>query len=150
MSREKARRTAFQFFNEVGILHQLSGARMNRRLPAGLVVSHFAVINHLVRLGDGKSPLALARAFQVTKGAMTNTLSKLEQLGFVRARPHPTDGRSKLIYLTEAGARFREGAIDALEPEIDTIGRHFDLSRLEDLLPVLQELREVMDRYRDG
>ena len=67
----------FQFFNEVGIIQQLSATLFNKRLPEGLHVSHFSVLNHMVRLGDGKTPLALANAFQVTKATMTHTLSTL-------------------------------------------------------------------------
>jgi DNA-binding MarR family transcriptional regulator len=37
------------------------------------MASQFKVLNHLVRLGDGTTPAKLAKAFQITKGAMTNT-----------------------------------------------------------------------------
>ena len=65
----------FQVLNEVGIIHQLIQTEMNRRLPDGLHASHFGVLNHLVRLGDGRTPVSIASAFQVTKATMTNTLT---------------------------------------------------------------------------
>ena len=74
----------FTLFNEIGIISQLSNAAFEKVLPDGLKVSHFSVLNHLARLGDNKSPSSLASAFQVTKGAMTNTLGRLEARGLVK------------------------------------------------------------------
>jgi hypothetical protein len=79
----------FSFFNEVGIIGQLAGSLFERRLPDGFLVSHFGVVNNLVRLGDGKTPLDLARAFQVPKTTMTHTLAGLEKAGFIRFAPNP-------------------------------------------------------------
>ncbi|MFT5283071.1 MAG: hypothetical protein ACI94Z_001906, partial [Yoonia sp.] len=36
----------------------------------------FKVLNHLVRLGDGITPAEFAKAFNVTKAAMTNTINR--------------------------------------------------------------------------
>ena len=55
------------FFLEVGILAQLSRARLSLRLPPGISVSQFSVLNHLVRVRDGGTPLELARAFRFRK-----------------------------------------------------------------------------------
>ena len=71
----------FVFFNEIGIIEQLARNLLERALPAGLKQPHFGVLNHLVRLGDDKSPLFLSRAFQVSNGTMTNTLQRLEARG---------------------------------------------------------------------
>ena len=111
----------FQFFNEIGIIHQLAVSMFNRRLPDGLHVSHFSVLNHLIRLGDGRTPLALASAFQVTKGTMTNTLGTLLKRGLVEIRPHQTDGRSKLVFLTDAGRTFHGEAVASLMPAITAL-----------------------------
>ena len=70
---------SFRFFTEIGIIEQLARNRLERGLPDGLKISQFSVLNHLVRLGGEWSPARLARAFQVTKGAMTNTLQRLEK-----------------------------------------------------------------------
>lgn len=147
--RAEQNRLVFTFFNEIGILAQLSRARFERQLPDGVSVPHFSVLNHLVRLGDGKSPLALAKAFQVSKANMTNTLAGLERRNLIAYQPHPSDGRSKLVHLTKAGRTFRDRAIDLMQPEIAQVVSRFDVDKLAKILPVLQSLREVMDRYRD-
>ena len=65
----------FTLFNEIGIINQLSTARFARVLAPELNPSEFGVLNHFVRLGDGKSPSYLAKAIQVTKPSMTAILA---------------------------------------------------------------------------
>ena len=54
MSRPDA--ALFQLFNEIGIIGQLSRAMFEARLPDGLLLTHFTVINHLIRVKDGQTP----------------------------------------------------------------------------------------------
>jgi len=147
---KEKQKLAFQFFNEMGIVHQLAVTAFNRRLPAGMHVSHFAVINHMIRLGDGTTPLALAKAFQVTKGTMTNTLSVLGERGLIKLKPHATDGRSKLVFLTAAGRKFHPRAIKSLDPLFAMLEDKMDLEKLHAILPVLREVRETLDANRDA
>ena len=42
--------------NEIGIISQLSRAKLESRLNDGLTQHHFGALNHLVRLGDGRTP----------------------------------------------------------------------------------------------
>jgi DNA-binding MarR family transcriptional regulator len=142
--------TYFALFNEIGILEQLSRAMFEARLPDGILVSQFAVLNHLIRVRDGRTPLDLSRAFQVPKTTMTHTLAVLERHGLVRMAPNPGDGRSKCVWLTEAGRRFRDQAIAALGPDMAALDAAFPVARIAPLLPVLAELRRVMDAMRDG
>jgi DNA-binding MarR family transcriptional regulator len=140
----------FSLFNEVGIIAQLSGSLFERRLPEGFLMSHFVVLNHLARLGDGKTPLALARAFQVPKTTMTHTLAGLGKAGLVRFAPNPKDGRSKCVMLTEAGRAFRDGAIARLGPDLEAIARDIPPARLAAILPLLAEVRGWLDRERNA
>lgn len=140
----------FSFFNEVGIIGQLSNKLFERSLPEGFLVSHFAVLNHLVRLGDRRTPLAVARAFQVPKTTMTHTLSGLEKAGLIRFAPNPDDGRSKWVVLTREGRRFRDEAIARLQPAVAKMTRRIPADRVAAVLPVLVEIREYLDRERDG
>ncbi|MCK7612127.1 MarR family winged helix-turn-helix transcriptional regulator [Roseibium sediminicola] len=139
----------FSFFNEIGILAQLSRAAMEARLPKGLTLPHFSVINHLIRVRDGQTPLTLAKAFQVPKTTMTHTLNGLLDHGFVEMRPNPEDGRSKTVWLTDPGRRFREDAIRSIDPEIADLQKAIPAERVAALLPALAEIRVFMDAYRD-
>jgi DNA-binding MarR family transcriptional regulator len=139
----------FAFFNEVAIIAQLSGRMLEARLPKGFLVSHFAVLNHLVRLGDGRTPLAIARAFQVPKATMTHTLSGLAEAGLVRLLPNPGDGRSKCVMLTDKGRRFRAEAIARLTPDFARMADQVDVQSLAAVLPLLSQLRSHLDSSRD-
>ncbi len=112
----------FQLFNEIGIINQLSRTAFEARLPDGMVLPQFAVINHLIRVQDGRTPLQLARAFQVPKTSMTHTLAGLEKRGLVEMRANPEDARSKQVWLTEAGRRFSSSwlALRRMSPRFQT------------------------------
>jgi DNA-binding MarR family transcriptional regulator len=139
----------FQLFNEIGIVEQLARAMFEARLPEGMLVTHFSVLNHLVRVGDGRTPLALARAFQTPKTSMTHTLAGLERHGLVDIRPNPKDKRSKCVFITDAGRRFREDAIAALAPDLAEIAEAFPVGEIEPVLEKLTALRVWMDARRD-
>ena len=145
---EKTAAMYFAVLNEIGIVAQLSRTVFEARLPEGLLTSHFGVVNHLVRLGDGVTPLALARAFQVPKTTMTHTSSILERHGFIRMAPNPEDGRSKCVFLTETGARFREDAIAGLAPDLVDLAQAIPPETVKRMLPDLAELRRYLDENR--
>lgn len=139
----------FSLFNEISIIQQLSRAMFEARLPDGVTVPHFSVLNHLIRVGDGPTPLKLANAFQVPKTTMTHTLAGLVERGWVEMRPNPKDGRSKRVFLTDAGHAFRDEAIALLDPDIEWISDVFPADGIADLVPALSELRRVLDERRD-
>jgi DNA-binding MarR family transcriptional regulator len=139
----------FAFFNEIGIIAQLSRAAFEARLPDGVTQPHFAVLNHLIRVADGRTPLELARAFQVPKTSMTNTLAGLEARGFVETRPNPKDRRSKNVWLTPEGRRFRDEAIGLLVPTMEAFARRFPSGEIGELVPKLTEIRAFLDAARD-
>lgn len=140
----------FRVFNEIGIIEQLSRNAFERVMPHGLKLSQFTVLNHFVRLGGARSPVELARAFQVSKGAMTNTLQKLEAKGFVVVNADPKDGRSKSVTISPAGRDAREQAVRALQPQLNDLEKRVNMTEVKGLLPALTRLREVLDRARDA
>jgi len=139
----------FRFFSEVGIIGQLSSTLFNRRLPDGLHVSHFSVLSHLSRRDFGETPLQLADAFQVSKGTMSHTLGVLVKRGFVRLQPHETDGRSKIVSLTDEGRDFQQQAIASLSPGMAKLAKLVDVDVLRDMLPELETIRVILDENRD-
>jgi DNA-binding MarR family transcriptional regulator len=143
-------RLVFAVFNEIGIIDQLASARFMRVMPGGLHLSQFTVLNHFVRLGGERTPLELARAFQVSKGTMTNTLQRLHAQDLIAIRPDPKDRRSKRVTITEAGRATHAAAIEALRPEIAALSDRLDLPRLAEILPDLRRLRETLDKAREG
>lgn len=106
----------FKVFNEIAIINQLSSTAFEKRLPDGLKVSQFGVLNHFIRVGDGSTPLQLANAFQVTKGAMTNTLKRLLGRELIKISPDPEDDRRKRVFITRKGREMRELSIQQTKP----------------------------------
>jgi len=139
----------FAVLNEVGIIQQLSSIALLKVLPDGLQIAHFSVLNHMARLGDAWTPVRLARAFQVTKGAMTNTLQRLEARALVRIEPDPDDRCAKRVFLTPAGREMRARCLAALGPELARMGAALGAGRFETALPALQAIRNWLDADRN-
>jgi DNA-binding MarR family transcriptional regulator len=135
-------------FNEIGIIAQLSSNRLERVLPVGMSIAQFSLLNHLVRLGGSWAPSRLARAFQVTKGAMTNTLQRLETQGLVRITTDPDDARGKLVEVTDAGRRMRERCVRATGEVMDDIVKLVPAEDVRAALPLLGHLRKTLDENR--
>lgn len=140
----------FAIFNEVGIIAQLSRAMFEARLPEGVLLPHFSLINHLMRVRDGQTPLVLARAFQVPKTTMTHIISVAVKHGWVELHPNPKDGRSKTVWLTDAGRAFRDRAIADLGPDLTHVADALSVPDQEGLLTRLTDLRIHLDRARDA
>ncbi|MEN0001084.1 MAG: MarR family transcriptional regulator [Pseudomonadota bacterium] len=145
---ETKTRLYFELFNEIGIIAQLNRAALERHLTDGMVLPQFSVLNHLIRVKDGRTPLELASAFQVPKTTMTHTLHGLEKAGFVEVRANDDDRRSKRIWITPAGKAFREKAIASLGPDIANLSKVIDPKQVEDALPILRALRVFLDEAR--
>ncbi|WP_299375983.1 MarR family transcriptional regulator [uncultured Tateyamaria sp.] len=139
----------FEVFTEIGIIEQLSRALLEAQLPAGLIAPHFTVLNHLTRVADGRTPMEMARAFQIPKTSMTHTLKVLEAQGLVETRANPEDGRSKRVWLTDKGRDVRARTIASLAPVLAELAAGFDIERLLEIKPVLTDLRVFMDAARD-
>jgi DNA-binding MarR family transcriptional regulator len=138
----------FTLLNEIGIINQLSSARLARLLPHGLTVAQFSVLHHLQRLEGDWSPARLASAFQVTKGTMTSTLQRLEAKGFVTLRADPADGRAKIVRLTEAGRRARDAGLTAAGPGLADLKGALSAAEVDAMIPSLQKLRIWLDMHR--
>ena len=139
----------FGFFNEIGIVSQLSSALFGRLVPQNVHLSHFIVLNHLTRMGDGRTPVEIAHALQVTKATMTHTLAVLGKHGFIAIEPHATDRRSKMVRLTPAGRAFREEAIASMAPAFQYLAENISMDELQAALPVLEKVRKLLDAERD-
>ncbi|MBY4894353.1 MarR family transcriptional regulator [Jannaschia sp. EhC01] len=132
-------------FSEVFMIDQLARARLSKALPKGMELSHFSVLNHLVASADEKTPAQLARAFHLTRGAMTNTLNKLEWAGHIHVRPDWDDARRKLISISPAGRRAREAAISAIVPILTEAVAEIGPAKVRDTLPLLREVRRKLE-----
>jgi DNA-binding MarR family transcriptional regulator len=150
MKQDEALRVSFQALSEIAIIGHLADTALAQTLPEDLSVAGFGVLNHFVRLGvEGESPARLARAFQVTKGAMTYTLQRLEHLGYVTIQPDPADARAKIVRVTRKGRSAREAAVARVRPGMAKLIEAIGAAEFARVLPFLIKLRQVLDAARD-
>jgi DNA-binding MarR family transcriptional regulator len=139
---------AFQLLNEVGIIDQLAQNRAAKLLGPALNLSQFVVLNHLTRLGGERSLVQIAGAIQVTKGAMTNTVARLQAKGLLDVQADPNDGRGKRVRLTAAGQAARAEAVASLAAGLAELGALATQAELVDALVLLRRLRVWFDSHR--
>jgi DNA-binding MarR family transcriptional regulator len=83
-------------------VHRAMHAAFTRRLGMfGVTGAEWVILGQAAR--GNVTPLALARHMGVDRAAVTRFIDHLEGKGFVRRTAHPTDGRSTIIELTDAG-----------------------------------------------
>ena len=144
-STEKTEDIAVALFGELFMADQLARNRISKVLPKGMELSHFSVLNHLARVNDERTPAQLARAFHVTRGAMTNTLNRLEWAGHIHIRPDWDDARRKFVAISPAGRAARDAAVQAVAPLIGEVVQALGADRVRAVLPVLREMRTRLE-----
>ena len=145
MTQERTEDTAVALFGELFMADQLARNRISKALPRGMQLSHFGVLNHLARLNEERTPAQLARAFHVTRGAMTNTLARLEWAGHVHIRPDWDDARQKFVAISPSGRAARDAAVQSVAPLIAEVVQALGAERVRAVLPVLRELRTRLE-----
>jgi DNA-binding MarR family transcriptional regulator len=78
-------------------------------VPSSLTVVHGLAASHLVGRDD-VTTVELARHLGMTKQSASEVVSALEAAGILRRAPHPTDGRARVLLLTDEGAAKIEAA----------------------------------------
>jgi DNA-binding MarR family transcriptional regulator len=118
---------------------RLAVVRLNRRLrsqrtAATLSLTQLSALAMLYKCGE-LTPGALAGRENVQPPSMTRVIAGLERAGYVRRKPHPTDGRQALVELTGLGEQYVSEDIMAREAWLGV-----QLAELND------EERDVLDR----
>ena len=142
---ETSNTLAIMLFSEILGTDQILRSRLGKVLPKGMEISHFSVLNHLARREAERTPAQLAETFHVTRGAMTNTLAKLEWAGYVHIRPDWDDARRKMVTISPAGRQARETALEAIAPMITKVVEQLGEDNARAALPILRELRKQLD-----
>ena len=136
---------AVPLFGEILALDQLVRNRLAKVLPKGMELSHFSVLNQLSHTKIERTPAQIAKSFRVTRGAITNTLNKLELSGYIHVRPDWEDARRKRISISPAGMVARNNALAAVTPIIEDLARDMGEGRLKAIVPILRELRQKLE-----
>jgi len=142
---ERLEDLAVSLFGELLTTDQLARNRISKALPKGMELSHFSVLNHLAGLNEERTPAQLARAFHITRGAMTNTLARLEAAGHIHIRPDWDDARQKFVAISPSGRAARDAAVAAVAPLIGDVVAALGMDKVRAALPVLREIRLRME-----
>ena len=141
-------RPDIQVFTEIGIIEHLMRTAVAKALPRGMTYSQWEVLVHFSRTGDGQTPAQLARALQVTKGAITNTLQRMQAMDLVAISADAHDGRKKRIRVTHQGASCYAQMLRMVRPHLDQLRGGFTDAEFETALPFLRALRVWLDENR--
>lgn len=133
----------------IGALLHAAWAAARARISAGLMDAGFTDLlpAHLMVLQypgpDGERPSTLARRAGMSKQAMNQLLSSLEQLGYIERVQDERDGRARAVRVTRRGARAIatiRGIVAELEREwAETLG----VARFAEFKSILETLRQM-------
>ena len=140
---------AVSLFSEISTIDHLLKLRLTKMLPLGMEPSHFAILNHFSLIDGEKTPAQLAKSFNVTKGAITNTLNKLSQMGYIHIRPDWEDGRRKMVSISQAGKNARDEAVSSIEPLISNLMDVISPEKAKSAIPFLRELRILLNSSKN-
>ena len=132
---------AIALFSELFMAEQLARNQLGRALPKGMELSQFSVLNHLAGVSDPRTPAQIAKTFNLTKGAITNTLRKLEWAGHIHINPDWNDARQKLVTISPSGKKARDSAFEKIVPIVEGLLNKVGPNELREVIPVLRDLR---------
>lgn len=149
MAAQPADHPVLQVFGLIRLIHEGVRDAIAESLPEGLTVPQYEVLRLIDFRGDGITPAEISQALHTPKSALTNTLQRLEENGFVQVRPCEEDGRKKRVWLTDVGRSAYIDALAGIKPKMDTLREAFTLEEFREALPFLKALRTWFDE-RDG
>jgi DNA-binding MarR family transcriptional regulator len=130
-----------QVFDEIARIEHLARMSVTKFLPVGLSYPQYEVLGLLARRGDDLTPAQIAKALQMTKSGLTNTLQRLAVRKLARIEPDPADARRKRVRLTAQGRRAYAQIIAAIRPQAERLREGFTPQEFREALPFLKALR---------
>ena len=138
-----------------GIVDRINGLR--RRLhhmldetlaDFGLNVGEWKALGHLQLAGPPhrRSVGQLAKWAELSSGAMTTRLDRLEEAGLVHRVPDPDDRRGVLVELTDAGRKAWEESVSAQAEKESLVAAALDKDEKRQLNALLRRLMLEFER----
>jgi len=102
-------------------------------------LSDFAVMEML--LHKGPQPVnEIGRRIELTSGAITTAVDRLESRGLVTREPHPSDRRARIVRLTRAGKEQAARIFAAHKVAMDVAARALSKTERAMLIELLKKL----------
>ncbi len=123
-------------------------ARLHLAGYTDLRAAHLVVFQHIDPNGSCITDLAVKA--QMSKPAMAYLVSHLEQNGYLEREPDPTDGRARLVRLTDRGWREIDDALGIIATMEGELADSLGTSKLATLRRLLGELHDETGRWAHG
>lgn len=139
----------------VGVLMFIAYRSLERRaydavLAAGADDITLAQARLLARVGpEGTRLVDLAAQALVTKQTAGHLVDQLQQAGYVERVPDPTDGRARLVRLTEKAQHLVAAANAEVARALGEWESHLGPARMRHLEEALAQLQDITDPWRD-
>jgi DNA-binding MarR family transcriptional regulator len=122
-------------------VHRLITAAVDKEVSTlGLTRSQLRVVLHLMR-SDGISQVNLADDLQLGKVTVGGLLDRLQEKGLIERRPHPSDRRSNLVYLTLADQNIYESIVKAGRVILDQVLAGINKAEQKQLIDLLLRVK---------
>jgi DNA-binding MarR family transcriptional regulator len=138
-----------------GIVDRIGGLsrRLHRTLDEtlaefGLDSGEYKALCTLAQSGEPfcSTPGRLGKHMELSSGAMTNRIDRLEQAGLVRRRPDPNDRRGVLVEMTEKGRETYERAVGVQAKKEELVTSALDNAEKKQLNDLLRRLMLEFER----
>jgi DNA-binding MarR family transcriptional regulator len=117
--------------------------------PHGLTFARYEALVLLTFSKQGSLPMrVMGERLQLHPTSVTNIVDRLEADALVRRNPHPTDRRTTLVEITEAGRTRREAATEAVTG-VDFGLRGLTDRQTEQLTELLAKVRRAVGDFED-
>jgi MarR family 2-MHQ and catechol resistance regulon transcriptional repressor len=115
----------------------------------GVGLSDFGVLELL--LHKGPQPVnEIGRRIELTSGAITTAVDRLESRGLVVRGTHPTDRRARIVRLTAEGEQQAATLFSVHKGAMDLAGSRLSKAKRVELIELLKKLGASMDVFRGG
>ncbi len=140
-------REAWRLIGELIFGGEMTERMVRASAEAGISPGHLKSMFHL-EPGNGVPMRDLAEHWRCDASYVTSVADALEDRGFARRLPHPSDRRIKMIALTEEGVAARERAYELLfEPPASMSAlTPAEQRQLRDLLRKIADADPTLDR----
>lgn len=113
----------------------------------GVGAAEFDIV-HLVRHNPGITQTQVVQALNMDKGAAAKRVASLENKGYLIRRPNPADGRSQLLYATEAADVLRNSKAHIEEVFYTWLLEDLDREEAEQFCATLDKLYQKSKAQR--
>ncbi|MFF1254738.1 MarR family winged helix-turn-helix transcriptional regulator [Pseudarthrobacter sp. NPDC058329] len=118
--------------------------------PFGLTFARYELLALLSFARNGALSMKKASTLlQVHPTSITNAVDRLQDAGLVRRSPHPTDGRTTLVELTDEGRSLAKRSTAALNTGVFS-DPGFEPDDVDQLIRILRDFRRKAGDFRNS